>query len=96
MRVVVSARAKADALNIYSYLVDRNPAAAERTLKRIEGKIEQLSHFPFIGVARPRLATDVRVAAVGTHLILYKVETDALLILRIIDGRMDVEKEFRR
>jgi plasmid stabilization system protein ParE len=98
MRVVVSARAKADVLNIYSYLVDCNPAAAERTLQRIEDKIEQLSHFPCIGVARNRLAADVRAVVVGTHLILYKIEADAgaLIILRIIDGRMDVEEEFRR
>ena len=96
MKVAVSARAKADALNAFSYLFDLNPAAADRALERIERKIEQLQAFPFVGVARPRLAPDVRVAVVGTYLILYKVETEAVIVLRIIDGRMDVDKEFRR
>jgi toxin ParE1/3/4 len=96
MKVIVSARARADALGIYSYLFDRNPAAAERVLERIERKIEQLGDFPFVGAVRPRLAPDLRAVVVGTHLILYKVETEALLILRIIDGRMDIDEQFRR
>jgi toxin ParE1/3/4 len=96
MRVFVSAHAKGDVLRIYSYLVDCNPAAADRTLERIERKLEQLSQFPFIGPERPSLATGVRMAVVGTHLIIYRVDGEAVFVLRIIDGRMDVDEEFRR
>jgi len=36
------------------------------------------------------------VAVVGTHLIIYRVDPEAVIVLRIIDGRMDVDEEFRR
>lgn len=49
MKVIVSARARADVLRIYAYLLDRNPAAADRVLERIERTLEQIAHFPFIG-----------------------------------------------
>jgi toxin ParE1/3/4 len=76
MRVFVSARARADVLRVYSYLFDRNPIAADRVIERIERKLEQLSHFPFIGPERPGLAYGVRAAVVGTHLILYRVDDE--------------------
>jgi toxin ParE1/3/4 len=96
MKVLVSARARADVLGTYSYLVDRNPVAADRVIERIERKLEQLRHFPFIGPERPSLAAGVRAAVVGTHLIIYKVEAESIIVLRITDGRMDVDEEFRR
>ena len=96
MRVFISARARADVLRIYSYLVDRNPMAADRAVERIERKLEQLRHFPFIGPERPGLAAGIRAAVVGTHLIIYRVDPEAVIVLRIIDGRMDVDEEFRR
>jgi toxin ParE1/3/4 len=95
MKVIVSAHAKRDALNTYSYLVSRNPAAADRIIQHVERKIEQLREFPLIGPPRPRLAAGVRAAVVGTHLVLYKVDDEAVIVLRIIDGRMDVDEEFR-
>lgn len=95
MKFIVPAHAKRDALNIYSYLVNRNPAAADRILERIERKIEQLREFPLIGPPRPRLAAGVCAAVVGTHLVLYKVDDEAVIVLRIIEGRMDVDEEFR-
>lgn len=96
MRVLVSDRARADAVDIYSYLIGRNPAAAERVLERIERKLEQLSQFPFVGPGRSGLGENVRAAVAGKHLVLYKIETETVIVLRIIDGRMDVEEEFRR
>jgi plasmid stabilization system protein ParE len=60
MNVIVSARARADVLRIYAYLVDRNPTAADRAVERMERKIEQLAHFPFIGAERPTLGREFR------------------------------------
>jgi toxin ParE1/3/4 len=96
MKVVVSARARADVLRVYRYLVDRNPAAADRVVERIERRIEQLGYFPLIGTERASLASRIRVTISGTHLIIYRVDPEAVVIVRIIDGRMDIDEEFRR
>ena len=83
-------------MRIYSYMAQRNPTAAEAILQRIDEKFSQLSGLPFIGRERSSLAPGVRSAVVGNHLIFYTVGRDAITIVRVIDGRMDIDAEFRR
>jgi plasmid stabilization system protein ParE len=33
---------------------------------------------------------------VGLHLLFYTIETDEIMVVRVIDGRMDVDEEFYR
>jgi toxin ParE1/3/4 len=73
MRVLVSSRARKDLLQIFAYLAQRNPTAAEAALARIDAKLSQLSQFPFIGRRRFSLARGLRSAVVGQHLIFYTV-----------------------
>jgi toxin ParE1/3/4 len=55
-----------------------------------------LSAFPFIGRSRPKLGQGIRSLIVGNHLIFYRVQSDSIVIVRIIDGRMDIDEEFGR
>ena len=96
MKIVVSDRARRDLLDIFSYLAERNPTAAESALHAIQDKFEHLSRFPFIGRERESLASGLRSLLAGTHLIFYVVESDRVVVIRVIDGRMDVEEQFRR
>ena len=96
MKVQISGKARADLTRAYNYLVARNPAAAEALLAAINSKFVQLSNFPFIGRTRSELAPDLRSAVVDTVLVLYTVSTDRIVVLRVIDGRMDVHQEFHR
>jgi plasmid stabilization system protein ParE len=54
------------------------------------------SDLPFIGRERSSIALGVRSVVVGTHLIFYTVGSDSITIVRVIDGRMDIDEEFRR
>jgi toxin ParE1/3/4 len=97
MRVRISGKARTDLLAIYSYLAERNPLAAENVVEEINSKFRQLSHFPFMGRSRPEFLPSVRSALVGSYLVLYRVEDDDhIIVMRVIHGRMDVDKEFRR
>lgn len=96
MRILISTKAEADLFDIYSYLHERNPTAAEAALQRINQKFEQLSVLPFIGRVRTSLAEGLRNVVVGTHVIFYLVGPDALTVVRVIDGRRDIDEEFRR
>ena len=103
MKIVVSRKASGDLLQIYSYLVQRNPNAAEDRARRIDRKFDELSRFPLIGRARSNLGPGVRSTALGTHVIfytiesgLYTIESGLVTIVRIIDGRRDIDEEFRR
>jgi len=96
MKVVVSDRANSDLLRLYLYLAPRNQAAADAIIERIDKRFEQLSRFPFIGRERSSLAPGLRSIVVGNHLIFYVVEADQIIIVRVIDSRMDIDEEFRR
>ena len=96
MKIFISARAREDLLQIFSYIAERNHFAARNVIEAIDGKFEQLSHFPFIGRERRSLAEGLRSVVVRTHLIFYVVERERIIIVRVIDGRMDVDEEFQR
>jgi toxin ParE1/3/4 len=94
MKVRLSGKAKRDLLEIYSYLADLNEPAAERLMSRISQKFEYLSEFPFIGRERSQFGRGLRSVAVAEHVIFYSVERE-VTVVRVIDGRMDLEREFR-
>jgi toxin ParE1/3/4 len=96
MRIVLTAKAKRDLLRIYSYIDERNPSAAEAFIQRVRRNFENLARFPFIGRERSSLAPGLRCLIVGLHLIFYTVDPDEITVVRVIDGRMDVEAEFHR
>ena len=76
--------------------MQRSPAAAESVLSRVDEKFRQLSGLPFIGRERSSLAPGIRSVVVGTLVIFYTVGRDSITIVRVIDGRMDIDEEFRR
>jgi toxin ParE1/3/4 len=96
MKVLLSDKASEDLVGIYLYIAERNPTAAETLVRRIDEKFDQLSDLPFIGRKRSSLAPGLRSVVVGNHLIFYSVSPDSIIVVRIIDGRMDIDEEFRR
>ena len=96
MRIVRSEKAKRDLLQIYSYLAERNPQAADNLAEDIHAKLTTLAYFPFIGRDRSSLALGLRSLVVGSYLIFYTVEPDQITLVRVIDGRRDIHKEFQR
>jgi toxin ParE1/3/4 len=96
MKVLLSDKAGKDLLQIYSYIAERNPTAAEALVRRIDEKFDQISYLPFIGRERSSLAPGLRSVVVGNHVIFYAVKPDSIIVVRVIDGRMDIDEQFRR
>ena len=96
MKVLLSDKARADLLRIYCYIAERNPTAAETLVRRIDEKFDQIADLPFIGRERSSLAPEVRSIIVGNYLIFYTASADSITVVRVIDGRMDIDEEFRR
>jgi toxin ParE1/3/4 len=96
MKVLLSDKAGKDLLQIYSYIAERNPTAAEVFVRRIDEKFDQISYLPFIGRERSSLAPGLRSVVVGNHVIFYVVKPDSIIVMRVIDGRMDIDEQFRR
>jgi toxin ParE1/3/4 len=83
-------------MQFYSYVASQNPAAADDLFAGIDRKLENLSHFPFIGRQRAQLAPGLRSLVIGNYVIFYVVGREEITIVRVVDGRMDLDEEFRR
>ena len=93
MRVVVSLRARSDILAIHSYLAERSPVAADRLLVRFSHRFDELCEFPFLGPDRSELRASLRGLLMDGYIAFYIVETDRIVIVRVIDGRMNIKRE---
>jgi toxin ParE1/3/4 len=93
VRVVVSLRARSDILAIHAYLAERSPAAADRLLVRFSQRFDELCEFPFLGPERSELRKSLRGLLMDGYIAFYVVETDRIVIVRVIDGRMNVKRE---
>jgi toxin ParE1/3/4 len=93
VRVVVSLRARADILNIHSYLAERSLVAADRMLVRFSQRFDELREFLFLGPDRSELHTSLRGLLMDGYIAFYTVEADRIVIVPVVDSRMDIEQE---
>jgi toxin ParE1/3/4 len=84
--VTRSRQAEDDLLEIWRYIADTNPRAADDVLSRIENAVDLLARNPLMGPARPDLRKDLRYFASGHYLILYRALEDGIDLVRVIRG----------
>jgi len=95
MKVRISAKAKDDIRQIYRYLADQNPSAANSLVADIDSKLQLLGRFPFMGRERLDMAAGLRSVLVWSYVIFYTVGAAEIIIVRFVDGRMDIDKEIQ-
>ncbi len=84
-------RAEADLLEIWLYIAQDSPRAADRLLDRIEAQCRLLADNPRLGRARPEIAPDARAWIVGRYLILYRARDDGIEVVRVVHGAREIE-----
>jgi toxin ParE1/3/4 len=88
LRLVRTAQAERDLIEIGAYIAMEDPNAAIRVLANLDAKSTLLCSFPQLG--RPDLARPGRrIHTVGNYLIIYKEEPDRVSILRYLHSRRD-------
>jgi len=75
------------------FLAERSPAAADRLLARFSERFEDLGRFPMLGRDRRELGTSLRGLLVENYVVFYLVEAERIVIVRVLDGRMDMTRE---
>jgi len=96
VRVVVSQRASSDILAIHAYLAERSLVSADRILARFSQRFEELREFPFLGPDRSELGPSLRGLLIDGYIAFYLVEVDQIVIVRVVHGRMDIERELAK
>jgi toxin ParE1/3/4 len=55
-----------------------------------------LCEFPFLGPDRSELRASLRGLLMDGYIAFYVVEADRIVIVRVLDGRMDIAKEMSK
>ncbi|MDR4483166.1 MAG: type II toxin-antitoxin system RelE/ParE family toxin [Nitrospirales bacterium] len=79
---------------IWDYIAQDNPKAADDFIDRIEGKCRLLAEHPKIGTSCEALHPSLRFLAVGKYLIFYLPLDDGVEIVRVLHGARDLESLF--
>ena len=89
-----TAQAEEDLIELWLYIAQDNPSAADRLLEEIEDKCSLLAAHPQLGRARPDIARDCRAFPVGRYLILYRLLPDGIEVVRVVQGSRRLEDLF--
>ena len=93
-RVLRTERARVDLLQIWNYIANDNPSAADRMLDRIDAACNLLGNKPLMGQARPELAPGLRSLSVGNYVIYFLPLPDGIEVQRVLSGARDVDALF--
>src|SRR5687768_9937784 len=91
-RFVLTPVAREDLLEIVDYIREDNPEAAQRVLRKLQASVRRLARAPGMGHVREALADEpLRFWPVYSYLIIYRLETRPLQIVRVLRGTRDVK-----
>ena len=93
----VASRAEADLDDIWFYVARESGSIeiANRLIDTITDRFFVLANFPYIGRSRDEdFGSGCRSVTVGEYVIVYCVENEDALILRVVHGRRDLEALF--
>lgn len=82
-----SMAARRDLLEIWCWRGRERPELGDQALDRIEAACLRLRRFPYLGPAYPRMAPEARKLSIDGYLAFYRVDTDAVMIVRVVDQR---------
>jgi toxin ParE1/3/4 len=80
----------------HNQLPVRSPAAAQSVAGEINRKMQNLSDFPFIGRDRSMLSQGIRSVVAHPYVIFYAIESDRIVVMRVLHGHRDIDAEFQR
>lgn len=87
-QVCISPRARADLIEIWSYIADDSEANADAFIDKLNETIQVL------GRHREELASGIQSFPFGRYIIFYRAVTSAIEIVRVLHGARDIENIF--
>jgi toxin ParE1/3/4 len=85
--------ARADLRDAWQYIArESGPDRADQYLEGIEQRLRRLASQPYMGRARPELASGLRSIPAASHVVFYRPAGDGIVIVRVLHGRRDVER----
>jgi toxin ParE1/3/4 len=92
--VVKRPLAEQDLDEIWWYIAQDNPDAADRLLDKIEASCQTLAEFPPMGLSRDELYPGPCSLPVGKYLIFYVPVAGGIEVVRVLSGLRDIAAFF--
>ncbi|MGK2741786.1 type II toxin-antitoxin system RelE/ParE family toxin [Tepidicaulis sp. LMO-SS28] len=86
----VTKKARADLLEIWRYIAENDPVAADRVLDLLDETSRKLLAHPELGPARDDIRPGLRYVIVEPYLMLYRILETDIEIVRVVHGRRDL------
>jgi len=93
-RLVQSSLAERDLVEIWREIGKHDEQAADRVLELIKRRCEVLLQFRYGGEACPAFGHDMRWFPAGNYVIFYRPDQDGIQVVRVVDGRRNLEAAF--
>ena len=90
----ISDRAQKELDEIWTYIANRNIAAADRMTDQFVRKFEMVARQPHLGESAGHLSPGLRRVFSGNYVIYYEVVADRVSISRIVHGARDTLRIF--
>jgi len=91
MRVVFTAFAEEDLVDIWVHIAPDDEAAADRLVDELHELTHRLLRFPLMGRTADRLRPGARSFAHRDYLLIYRPMEYGLAVLRVVHGSRDLE-----
>jgi toxin ParE1/3/4 len=93
--VNLSPEADEDLIDIWGYLArEASERVADRQLHDIDAACERLKAWPYSGRQRDELLTGMRSVPIHPYIVFYRIQGDAVEIVRVLHGRRDIASIF--
>ena len=93
--IVWSPEALADIDNLWGYYAGAaGRGTADRILREIAKAVAVIDDFPLAGRARDEIRAGLRSLAATPQIVFYRLKDDRPEIVRVLDGRQDIEEIF--
>jgi len=90
-RYVLSVAAESDLNEIWAYIAEDSPDAADRWIDKLFDAFESLAKTPGMGHKRSDLtAFSIRFWSVGAYLVLYSAQENFIQIVAVTQGARDI------
>lgn len=90
IRLIRTPAAEQDLVDIWATIALDNRAAADRIYDEFWRRANELKMFPELGRARSEIAEGIRALNCRDYLILYRVLSDMVEIVRVVHGARDL------
>ncbi len=96
-RFRLASAADRDLDEIWDYIAAEDGSdRANVVVRRILSHADTLAMSPQIGRIRPELEPNCRSFPVQSLIIFYRLESDGIEVLRVLDGRRDIERVWKK